>query len=571
MHCMRFACFHKVINERLSFAVADRLLEKQCVVLKLPNKKGDENSTFFVCPSASCAKHVCSFIGEPIEKWYQDIKIYKSCCGYEQTSAAWYNKTMLGHCDGTWQEQFLKENRFLNLSSRQILALAQGGGLITPSSLQVLIWVIGVLAVCGNLVVFVTSLRSLKLLYKSLTKVQRVHHILLINLAVADFLMGVCTLSVAVIAVDFNGPNGRLEMIFSLASFCTFLGAVNIVSSQMSVTVLVMITTFRLHSTLRPYEPVNVKLATGVAAAGWVIWISISCIPLLPIDGLAKVFDRVAIGACDSSRSPDILTFAQVANMVNSFLKEINSTCSAKGHHLLHGKKSTLLRSSFQIEKSFHMAKRLKLINNDAFILLFYAEQNHCSPRYFYNGQDPSKVFGFPVIVYNLLAFLYILVAYLFIGCKTSQCRPRRIEFNMSSFSDGLDTARESENIRLQRKIFLIIVTDFFCWVPMSVVSFFYVVYIYNSRSGSLRKTLLEWKQPLSMFSLITVSFNSSVNPLLYSSAPCTVLSRIFSAFAEPFRKCCSHNRRNNDFSTAPAVTSNLSNFRDTALPEARV
>jgi len=502
------------------FPDAEYATENQCIITNIQNKSNHELYKFFICPNSANVKHVCDFAQLPFDRWYRNITIFKSSCDKCSARSAWNNKTVLSGCDRTWQDMFIKKQRFCNLTSKEILAIAQGHGLIQPTSLQVLICMIGLAAICVNVVVLINSLKNLKQVYINLTKVQRVHHILLINLATADFCMGVYVLSVAAIAIHYNDPDGRVQVMKRMGHYCTFLGVFNLVSSQMSVTLLVMITTFRLHSVVRPYGAVNMKLALALTTTGWIFWIAVACIPLLPIEPFQDVFSRIGIGTCDKTRAPDILLYHAVKNVLQSFVKLLDSSCS-----LTTGfSKKLLLSSSIDIWESISVANQVKLINHDFLQISYYMEQNHCSPRYFFSAPDTAKSYGLPIIAYNFFAFLYIMIAYITIGMKTSKCTTNIVQYNMSEFVDGTDAARQKENIRLQRKIFLIIATDFFCWVPVSVMAFYYFTDMYDPGVKVTCKRMLEWKQPLSVFSLVIVSVNSALNPMLYSSAPMNVL-----------------------------------------------
>jgi len=517
---------------------------------------------FFICPKSNNKKHVCDFAQLPFQHWYRNITIFKSICANSSEKSAWNNKTALSGCDRTWQSGFIKKQPFCNFTSNEATESTQRTGYIRPTSLQGLIWTIALTAISGNLLVLFSSLRNLQQAYESLTEVQRIHYILVINLATADFCMGVYMLSIAGIAIHYNGPNCHAELITSMGGYCTFLGVLNLVSSQMSVTLLVMLTSFHLFCVVRPYRAVRTKFALTLTTTAWVFWIAVACIPILPIEPFQDVFSRIGIGTCDKTRTTNTWEHERFKNMLQNFVEQLGSSCTST----MGFSGNLFLSPSIDMWESVAIANHTKLINGDFLKISYYMEQNHCSPRYFFNGGDPAKVYGLLVLVYNFVAFLYIMNAYISIGMKTSQCKVSSVQCSMSEFVDGTDAARQKENTRLQRKIFLIITTDFFCWVPKSIVAFFYAMYVNDSKiSSELCKFVVEWKQPLSTFSLVTVSINSAFNPLLYSSAPIKLLRVLMKVVGRESRE---HDRPDNpDLSLPHFHTSNLSQLPGISLP----
>ena len=96
----------------------------------------------------------------------------------------------------------------------------------------------------------------------------------------------------------------------------------------------------------------------------------------------------------------------------------------------------------------------------------------------------------------NFLCFILILISYGYINFKTQQ----------SSRNVGAVMGRRDTNRALQAKISAIILTDFCCWVPLSIVSFLHLFEAVNASS---------WYP---FFSILILPINSVINPLLYDS-----------------------------------------------------
>jgi len=77
----------------------------------------------------------------------------------------------------------------------------------------------------------------------------------------------------------------------------------------------------------------------------------------------------------------------------------------------------------------------------------------------------------------------------------------------------------------MQRKIFRLIATDFFCWVPVSILAF----YIFSGSHGDKGP----WIDFYYVAGTILLPINSALNPILYSD----VLDKLFARIR---CRCCS-------------------------------
>jgi len=79
--------------------------------------------------------------------------------------------------------------------------------------------------------------------------------------------------------------------------------------------------------------------------------------------------------------------------------------------------------------------------------------------------------------------------------------------------------AREKEDARMQKKIFLIITTDFLTWIPITIVSFWHLSKAYDPSIPESCKFVLDHFSTMPIFTTIFVPINSSLNPILYSAS----------------------------------------------------
>ena len=108
--------------------------------------------------------------------------------------------------------------------------------------------------------------------------------------------------------------------------------------------------------------------------------------------------------------------------------------------------------------------------------------------------QDPQWVFSTAVLTFNCFCFLFISISY---GCIGKQAHYS---------NKDIGKVNAPNNRALHTKITAIILTDFFCWIPLSVVAFLHL--------GEVIDATLWYP----FFSIIILPINSVINPFLYES-----------------------------------------------------
>lgn len=144
-------------------------------------------------------------------------------------------------------------------------------------TLQIFIWVLGLSALLGN--IFVIILRSV---FKEQNPVDS---FLLTNLAVADFLMGLYMLIIAIKDVEFQGEYFRHDLEWRTGKLCQLAGALSLLSSEVSVLLLTLITADRFKSIvfLLRFEKLTYRAACIVVAGIWTAGIILSVVPMLSL------------------------------------------------------------------------------------------------------------------------------------------------------------------------------------------------------------------------------------------------------------------------------------------------
>ncbi|XP_071956328.1 uncharacterized protein [Antedon mediterranea] len=141
--------------------------------------------------------------------------------------------------------------------------------------LRISVWIVGSVALFGNIFVLTTRL--------FVNETKRVHAFLIMNLAMADLLMGVYLYIVAIHGALFSDEYILHDLVWRSSEICTIAGCLSILSSLMSVFTLSVITLDRYVSIVHPfsYERKSLLRAAILMAALWLFSISLVVLPVI--------------------------------------------------------------------------------------------------------------------------------------------------------------------------------------------------------------------------------------------------------------------------------------------------
>ena len=150
--------------------------------------------------------------------------------------------------------------------------------LMKNKTLQVCIWLLGFSALLGNL--FVIILRII------VTEDNLVHSFFLTNLAISDFIMGIYMLIIASKDAQWQGEYFKHDIKWRSSFLCQLAGALSMLSSEVSVLILTLITTDRFTSIVFPFrfKRLGRRRACLYTAIIWLFGILISIIPTFGFD-----------------------------------------------------------------------------------------------------------------------------------------------------------------------------------------------------------------------------------------------------------------------------------------------
>ena len=146
-------------------------------------------------------------------------------------------------------------------------------------------------------------------------------------------------------------------------------------------------------------------------------------------------------------------------------------------------------------------------------------------------GTDIAEYRGDPVVWVmlgvNFLCFILISICYIVIEWKTRKSS----QVSFAGRLDNPDPHRLKEERALQRKVMLIIGTDFLCWVPFIMISALH----------NLRK--IDASRWYTSFAMIALPVNSVINPLIYDRELGEMMWNKFARFLAGVESCVAYIR----------------------------
>ena len=422
-------------------------------------------------------------------------------------------------------------------------------GRIAMITVVPILFLLGCLAVIGNLAVIINS-GSVLSHSLVMSKETRSYNILLLNLGLADLLMGIYMIGDAsagfkYIVSTIGEWNKASEIDYiKMGSWinnnlCLFFGSINFLSNQVSVTALVAITGLRLYGVCFPYRTINLRMIKIAVFISWIFWTFLCLLPNLNFNSIKTYFADTIQIEHDSKLTR--VRYFHLHFILQKLLRKINQYCNFTERDHAY-----ILEEDSYWEVLFSAAKKLKLLKpNDLKNLQYigyYSTHNGCAPRFLAHQFNNFFSFSISILTFNVASFLFIFLAQVIIAKKTMKMPGHFNEATYSNWSSfvkyitgsesSLPDRRKTENQQMKQRMFLIVVTDFCCWVPISIISIFYKFHTANLDLCSFmifRNYVEKW---FYVFEMLILPLNSVINPFIYSY---TTKQRIKSMFSS----CC--------------------------------
>ena len=353
--------------------------------------------------------------------------------------------------------------------------------------LEGLAWVIGTIAVAANLVIIVKSSWTLR---RCRTAVAVMNRCLIIMIAFGDFLIG-CYLTVIATYDTIILKEGYCEkqIEWSTSSECSVIGVISTIGSQISLFCMTSLSIIRIHGIWNSMKISGEVTGNKILKIVTIIIILISAsvaIAMLPILGTFEDFFVNALKFSDRLRI---------------FMGTSDKDTVFKVIQAYYGRtKETTLKWEMLIDMVQKMFSREQ--DNEDFTkkidkVDFYGNDGVCLFKYFVKTEDPQRMFVWSILGLNFICFMIIAFSYLLIGILS-----QRSSESLAMSQNNQQVAQR--NRRMNKRIAIIITTDFLCWIPFITTCILHSLEVVDATP---------W---YSIFSMIILPINSVINPFLY-------------------------------------------------------
>ena len=374
----------------------------------------------------------------------------------------------------------------------QTSGLGLNNRVIGSSILSSLGWLIGLTAVLLNSVVIFRSVLDLR---DCQSQIKLMNRTMVLMISFGDFLVGSYLVVISILNVTSEENYCRERYIWLTSDICAILGITSTFGSQISLLAMTILSMNRVltirritgHESLTWLRRFKVLLcALGMASFSFFV----SIFPLLPsqenffVNGQSYPENPLFIGAPTKQQYIKIISSYYHTVMGNSDMTW------ATVRRLVEG----------MFTQDYGGVRATKLH--------FYGNDGVCLFKYFVTPEDPQWIYTAIVLLVNIICFAVITINYIFIHSLSVSSANSTVVIRRKTRrkSCSVNQTLARRNNALQRKISLIILTDFACWVPFICTCVLHYLQVVDASP---------W---YAIFSIVILPINSVINPLLYDN-----------------------------------------------------
>ena len=312
----------------------------------------------------------------------------------------------------------------------------------------------------------------------------------LVNLiAFGDLCIGVYLLNIVAMHYTYSDSYCQQQFDWLTTKHCDLLGVLSTFGTQLSLFSMVVLGCFRAHSILFPFDQKSLSFSFRVKIVVIEILVitvsaTIAVIPILPISSFRKYFNNGRF-YLKNTFFKRLTTFDEHTAIHQKYLSYINPNTTT----------STLLNLTLGSWEDISKAFDIQIFNDtsDGRLLNFYGSDGVCIFKYIVSDDNTQLAYSMSVVAVNFFCFILIAVSYLIIL--------------LSVRSGGVTECNTKKNQMdaLQKKVALIIATDFLCWIPFCVICILHATHTINADPY------------YDFFSIIFIPINSVFNPIIYN------------------------------------------------------
>lgn len=348
-------------------------------------------------------------------------------------------------------------------------------------------WIIVLISVTWNLCIICNISWSIN--KKNKPRIKYYNKVMLCNLAIADLLMGVALLMILCKSVKYSKQWCLEDQKWRIGNVCSAIGVLITISSESSILILVILISFRLKTVIFPLQTRTQKSSKVIhfLVIAWILGFFTAFFPYMGIS--SHIMSPKILLSADKTLNKyfgsNIVSFDTFQEYVVRISSLGNEPSIADLDY------NSVNKGKIYMDFLHKYYPRFLSVIDGYFD--YYSAHAVCMPRIYKTSED-QYINPFTVIIMslNFISMIYISVAYIVLYFKSKPSR----NINRTS----------SRTTKLQKKITVLLLTDFLCWFPICLISF-------------ISMTVKPVSNEIYAYSaIIQIPINSALNPIIYSN-----------------------------------------------------
>ena len=233
-------------------------------------------------------------------------------------------------------------------------------------------------------------------------------------------------------------------------------------SSQVTVTIISIISYYRLYSVIWPYKRPTFRFTIILSAWVWLLCLVVSIFPVLDIGIVSEFFTR-GITKNYSFNANSYLMLKHGLDFTATFVNFPADNGTAEYVNVPISSSELSLKSLVELQ----LTKQ-----NDKWMIIKMFQKNYFGAINFtHSDENKSEYFALGIVLYNFLCCILIIIAYIRMLSAITGCTCIASTNNTENVNADIETSRP-QNDNVFFRISIVIVTNLLCWIPLCLCMF---------------------------------------------------------------------------------------------------